>query len=82
MTKKRKAFLQELLIGVYKTYRLSFKDDEVNIIGKSIFDNCDLSNNKSRAHSYEQYERLLNATFFDSKTIWNMVITQQRLPVR
>lgn len=70
MAKNRKSFLQELLIGIYKTDRLSFKDDEVNIIGKSIFDKCDLSNDKSRGHSYERYEQLLHATFNNSKITW------------
>lgn len=70
MAKNRKSFLQELLIGVYKTDRLNFDDVEVSIKGRSIFDNCDLSNNKSRGHSYERYEQLFNATFNDSPITW------------
>ena len=70
MANNRKAFLQELLIGIYKTDRLNFDDVEVSIKGRSIFDNCDLSNNKSRGHSYERYEQLFNATFNDSTITW------------
>lgn len=70
MANNRKAFLQELLIGIYKTDRLNFDNVEVSIKGRSIFDNCDLSNNKSRGHSYERYEQLFNATFNDSTITW------------
>lgn len=70
MVKNRKTFLQELLVGIYKTDRLSFNDNEVYIMEKSIFYNCDLSNNKKRGHSYERYEQLFNATFNDPKIKW------------
>lgn len=66
----RKKCLQELLIGIYKTDRISYDDSQIIIEGKSLIDRC-VSNKLEKNSSYHNwFKKLFNLTFLKSDTFF------------
>lgn len=64
----KKSILQELLIGVFKTYRVTYHDKQVLIEGASLFKKCDFDKPKNFIYYRASLEELFRLTFLDPYT--------------
>ncbi|HRU98007.1 MAG TPA: hypothetical protein P5092_11335 [Ruminococcus sp.] len=68
----KKSWLQELLIGIYKTDRIKNEDSQIIIEEKSLLGKCDFSKTKNYGNYYNWFEEMFKLTFIKSDTFFGI----------
>ena len=72
MYNTRKKCLQELLIGIYKTDRIKYEDNQIIIEEKSLLEKCNFSKTQNYGNYYNWFVKMFKLTFIESATFFGI----------